>query len=119
MLVSDPHHYYVYITTNSSKDVLYTGVTNNLYMRKIEHYLKRGTKDCFTGRYYCYWLVYYEEFDYINDAIAREKEIKGWARKKKEALINTINPNWTFKNKEVCDQWPPPNAVIGRFEQRK
>ena len=77
MLVSNPHHYYVYITTNSNKDVLYTGVTNNLYMRIIEHYLKRGTKASFTGRYYCYWLVYYEEFDYINDAIARETHERG------------------------------------------
>ena len=119
MLVSNSHHYFVYITTNTNKDVLYTGVTNNLYMRIIEHYLKRGTKDCFTGKYYCYWLVYYEEFRYINDAIAREKEIKGWSRKKKEALINSINPNWTFMNKEICNQWPPPIEVEGRFENSK
>ncbi len=119
MLISNGHHYYTYITTNTTKDVLYTGVTNNLYMRIIEHYLKRGTNDCFTGRYYCYWLVYYEEFHYINDAIAREKEIKGWSRKKKEELINQLNPDWKFLNKEICEQWPPPKEIKGRFKERK
>jgi putative endonuclease len=115
MIVSDRHHYYVYITTNTTKNVLYTGVTNNLYRRIIEHYLKRGTNDCFTGRYYCYWLVYYEEFQYINDAIAREKEIKGWSRKKKEVLIVKLNPSWTFLNKQICRQWPPSKEIEVRF----
>jgi len=52
-------------------------------------------------------LIYFEEFQYVNDAIAREKELKGWRRPKKEALIKTKNPDWTFLNKVVCRQWPP------------
>jgi putative endonuclease len=52
-------------------------------------------------------LIYYEEFQYVNDAIDREKELKGWSRVKKEELIKTKNPDWTFLNKTVCIHWPP------------
>ena len=102
------HNYYVYILTNSSKNVIYTGVTNNLRQRIIEHYLNRGTANSFAGKYYCYWLVYYEKHTYINDAIAREKEIKNLVRAQKIKIINSFNPTWLFLNKEVCDGWPPP-----------
>ncbi len=108
------HNYYVYMLTNSSKNVLYTGVTNNLPQRVIEHYLHRGTKNSFTGRYYCYWLVWYEEHDYINEAIAREKEIKNLIRAEKNKIVNTFNPTWLFLNKEVCDGWPPPPDAQSR-----
>jgi putative endonuclease len=107
MIVNSNHHYYIYIVTNPEKKVLYVGVTNNLAQRLIEHYANRGNPKTFAGRYFCYNLVYHEEFKYINDAIAREKEIKGWRREKKLALINTVNPSWIFLNKEVCDGWPP------------
>ncbi len=59
-----------------------------------EHYENRGKKETFMGRYYCYKLIYLEHFSYINDAIAREKEIKGWRRSKKVALIKEMNPQW-------------------------
>ena len=91
------HNYFVYITTNLNKTVLYTGVTNDLERRIWEH--KEGVKrreKSFTARYNCTHLIYYEHFDYIQDAIDREKEIKGWKRFKKEALINSINQEWKF-----------------------
>jgi putative endonuclease len=69
--------------------------------------MNRGQPKTFAGRYYCFNLIYYEDFQYIKDAITREKEIKGWTRKKKTELIKTMNPNWTFLNVSVCDGWPP------------
>ncbi|MEO5998011.1 MAG: GIY-YIG nuclease family protein [Chitinophagaceae bacterium] len=79
------HEYYVYIVTNKIRTVLYTGITNNLPQRIIEHYLNRGNPKTFAGRYNCHHLVYHEYFDYVVDAITREKEIKKWSRKKKIA----------------------------------
>ncbi|MGZ5133865.1 MAG: GIY-YIG nuclease family protein [Flavitalea sp.] len=79
--------YSFYITTNSNRSVLYCGVTNNLEQRLMEHFLGKGTPDTFTGKYYCYWLVYFEHFIYINDAIAREKESKNGEEKKKRHLL--------------------------------
>jgi len=69
------HQYYIYIITNPERTVLYTGVTNDLSQRLIEHWVNKGQPKTFAGKYYCYNLIYYEEFRYINDAIAREKEI--------------------------------------------
>jgi putative endonuclease len=86
------HHYYVYMLTNPQRTVLYTGVSNNLYQRIIEHWLERGNQETFTGKYYCYNLVYYAEFTYILNAIAREKEIKGWRRQKKVDLDRIKKP---------------------------
>ncbi|MBI3137260.1 MAG: GIY-YIG nuclease family protein [Sphingobacteriales bacterium] len=100
--------YYVYILTNPQRSIIYTGVTNNLSLRILQHWENRGNSNCFTGRYYCYNLIYYEEFNYINNAIAREKEIKGWRRQKKEELIKRKNPEWKFLNSTFCDNWPPP-----------
>ncbi len=99
--------YYVYILTNFTKTVLYTGVTNNLEQRIVEHYLSRGNSKTFTGKYHVFYLLFYESYDYINDAIAREKEIKGWRRSKKEELINSFNPEWKFLNEELSGKWPP------------
>ena len=90
--------YYVYIVASPDKNVIYVGVTNNLVQRLIEHWLNRGNGTSFAGRYYCYNLVHFETFTYIDVAIAREKEIKGWRREKKDKLINSTNPNWTFLN---------------------
>jgi putative endonuclease len=90
------HNYFVYITTNPTRTVLYVGVTNDLSVRIQQHYENRGNKESFAGRYYCYNLIYYERFQYINDAIAREKEIKKWRREKKEKLISSMNPKWDF-----------------------
>lgn len=100
--------FYVYITTNSNKSVLYIGMTNDLEQRIIEHYLNRGKADTHAGKYYCCLLIFYEAYKYVNDAIAREKEIKKWRREKKIALINAFNPDWKFLNAELFGEWPPP-----------
>ena len=84
--------YYVYIVTNKSK-TLYTGVTNNLIRRIYEH--KNKLIDGFTKKYNITILVYFESHHTINDAIAREKQIKGWVRKKKIELIESTNKNWS------------------------
>ena len=77
--------------TNKSR-TLYTGVTNNLRRRVFEH--KHHSVDGFTKKYNITKLVYYEETNDIREAIAREKQIKGWLRKKKIALIEAMNPKW-------------------------
>jgi putative endonuclease len=99
--------YYVYIVTNKLKTVLYTGVTNDLCQRIVEHYLNRGRPETFAGRYNCHFLLYYECFGYIEDAIAREKEIKKWPRRQKVELITSFNPSWQSLNLELFDKWPP------------
>ncbi|HAA15312.1 MAG TPA: endonuclease [Cytophagales bacterium] len=88
--------YYVYILTNPRKTVLYVGVTNDLFTRLQKHYENRGKLKTFAGRYYCYKLLYFEMFPDPNSAISREKEIKGWRREKKEALIKKENPAMAF-----------------------
>ncbi|MBL7843555.1 MAG: GIY-YIG nuclease family protein [Cyclobacteriaceae bacterium] len=103
------HQYYVYITTNPSKTTFYTGVTNDLAQRITEHYLNRGNPSTFAGKYYCYLLIFWEHFQYVNDAIAREKEIKGWSRKKKIELIKIMNPTFNNLNPSIMDYWPPKN----------
>lgn len=99
--------YCVYLLTNINKTVLYTGVTNNLSQRLIEHYVDRIEKKTFCGKYNCHFLVYFENFRSIKDAIAREKEIKGWLRIKKDQLIAAENPNWNFLNEQLLGEWPP------------
>jgi putative endonuclease len=89
-------NYFVYITTNPGKTTLYVGVTNDLKVRLRRHYLNKGNKKTFAGKYYCYKLIYFEVFQDINQAIAREKEIKNMTREKKEVLIATKNPKWYF-----------------------
>ncbi|MCX6244939.1 MAG: GIY-YIG nuclease family protein [Bacteroidetes bacterium] len=85
--------YYVYIMTNTYNTVLYTGVTNDLKRRVNEHKMKINPS-CFTSIYNIHKLVYYEQFIYVQDAIAREKQIKGGARSKKIILIERSNKNW-------------------------
>jgi putative endonuclease len=87
------YNFYVYITTNPEKTVLYVGVTNDLNSRIYQHTANSGKSETFAGKYYCYNLVYYEHFTHIEYAIAREKEIKKWRREKKDALIESINPS--------------------------
>jgi putative endonuclease len=93
--------YYTYITTNSSKNTLYVGMTNDIPSRILEHGLNAGNPETFAGKYHCFNLLYYEEFKYVNDAITREKEIKKWRREKKEKLIESLNPEWRFLNEEL------------------
>ncbi|RNC79647.1 MAG: GIY-YIG nuclease family protein [Balneola sp.] len=99
--------FYVYITTNPSRTTLYTGVTNDLQRRLIEHYIHRGSSDTFAGKYYCYFLIYYEAFASSHEAIQAEKYIKGKSRKKKEMIIQDMNPSRAFLNTKVCGIWPP------------
>ena len=85
--------FYVSLMTNRSRVVLYTGITNSLVRRVWEH--QNGDIEGFTKKYRVNRLVYYENFDDPRDAISREKEIKGWRRGKKNALVETLNPKWT------------------------
>ena len=71
---------------------LYTGVTDNIFRRALEH--KSGKIEGFTKKYHINRLVYYETFKYIGNAIAREKQVKAWTRAKRLALIKTLNPTW-------------------------
>jgi putative endonuclease len=84
--------YYVYLITNTNHTVLYTGVTNDLERRCYEH--KQKKIKGFTQKYNVDKLVYFEEFDFIDLAIAREKQIKGYSRIKKNALIDKFNKGW-------------------------
>ena len=84
--------YWTYIMTNAYRNVLYIGITNDLNRRYREH--KSGLIDGFTKKYRCQVLVCYEEYQQAIDAIAREKQLKGLLRKKKEALISQMNPRW-------------------------
>ena len=69
MYIYKQHLYFVYIVTNHEKTVLYIGVTNNLDSRLAEHYFNKGIPKTFAGKFYCYNLIYFEEFQYVNDAI--------------------------------------------------
>ncbi len=102
--------YYVYILTNPANTVLYIGVTNNLAARLKEHWEKRGRDETFAGKYFCYNLIYFETCSSIKLSIAREKELKKWSRDKKEALINSQNPDWLILNRQICEEWPPKKS---------
>ncbi len=84
--------YYVYILTSVNRKVMYVGVTNNLESRVAQH--RSGEGGGFTRRYRVHTLVHAEEYQYVEDAIAREKQIKGWRRSKKDALVEATNPSW-------------------------
>jgi putative endonuclease len=94
------HNYFVYIMTNKNDTVLYTGVTNNLVRRVWEHKNKFNSNS-FTARYNINKLVYCENFQYIQDAIAEEKRIKAGSRTKKETLIRKQNSNWD----DLANDW--------------
>ena len=96
------HNYFVYLLTNFNKTVLYTGVTNDLSIRIIQH--KNGDNPyAFTKKYRCFYLVYFERHQYISEAIDREKQIKGWSRAKKNTLIETENTDWRFLYEEITE----------------
>ena len=105
--------YYVYIMSNKSR-TLYTGITSRLYSRVFEH--KNKVLAGFTARYQFDMLVYYEEFELVTDAIAREKEIKGWGREKKLHLILAENPDWA----DLSAEWEedPSWRAIAKIELR-
>src|ERR1043166_6603124 len=105
---------YVYMMTNQSRVVLDTGITNSLMRRIWQH--QSGEIEGFTKTYKVNRLVYYECFNDPRDAIAREKEIKGWRRKKKNALVETKNPRWTDLSPMLFQHFKPssrPSAPTG------
>lgn len=95
------HNYFVYILTNKNRKVLYTGVTNNLRERLFWHINSEEVANHFTAKYKCFYLIYFEQFNDVKVAISREKQIKGWTRKKKEDLISSFNSSWNFLNDEI------------------
>lgn len=91
------YNFYVYIMTNIKKSILYTGLTNDLTRRVYEHTQDaKNAKNSFAGKYNCTYLFYWERHQYIDTAIKREKEIKGWTRAKKVELIKSINMEMIF-----------------------
>jgi putative endonuclease len=87
---------FVYLLTNAHKNVLYCGVTTNIQKRMHRHASGFYGKTAFSHRYNCIYLVYGEAYSFVIHAIDREKQIKGYSRKKKEALIASANPDWRF-----------------------
>lgn len=93
---------FVYIITNKYNNTYYIGVTSNLPKRILEHIEKRY-ENSFSARYNLNKLVYYEQFQMIGDAIAREKQLKAGSRAKKVTLIQNMNPNWKDLYEEIKD----------------
>ena len=105
MAVKD-HEYFAYIVCSQS-GTLYIGMTNNMYRRALEH--KSGEIGGFASKYGCNRLVYYEGFDDVHKAIGREKQLKGWKRAKKIALIESRNPRW----EDLAEKWGAQMAFPG------
>jgi putative endonuclease len=101
------HLYSVYIMASRS-GVLYIGVTSDLQTRVRQH--KAGAFEGFSKKYRCHRLVYYERYDYIQAAIGREKQLKGIVRKKKIALIESVNPRW----EDLSDSWEREHLIPGQ-----
>ena len=100
------HQYFVYIVCSRS-GTLYIGMTNSIYRRALQH--KHGEIEGFASKYHCTRLVYYESFDDVHIAIGREKQLKGWARAKKIALIESKNPRW----EDRAEKWGAQMAFAG------
>ena len=95
--------YFVYIVTNFNRNVFYVGCTNHIVRRVIEHQYEIGSE--FTRKYKLKYLVYFEEYQYIQDAIAREKQLKGWGRPKKLALIKKDNLKLKDLSKKLFEMY--------------
>ena len=108
--------YWTYIASNLSR-TLYTGITNDLFLRMWEH--KNRVVSGFTSKYRIDRLVYFESTDDVRAAIAREKEIKGWRRQKKNALVETKNPQWTDSSPMLFQHFKPSSrASVGTGERQ-
>jgi putative endonuclease len=103
MVLMKDKRYYVYILASKSR-TLYVGVTGSLMARTLQH---KSRQAGFTQRYHIDRLVYFESFRYVNNAIARETEIKAWRREKKVALIAANNPTW----EDLAEDWGKPVAM--------
>jgi putative endonuclease len=100
------HEYFVYIMSSGS-GTLYIGVTNSIYVRALQH--KHGEIEGFSSKHGCNRLVYYESFEDVHKAIGREKQLKGWTRTKKIALIESKNPRW----EDLAEKWGARMAFAG------
>jgi len=105
------YHFYVYIMASSS-GTLYAGVTNNVRERVQQH--KSGTGSEFTRKYKVDQLFYYESFQYVGNAIAREKQVKGWRRSKKIALTQSMNPSWRDLSRDFGKEFQPEHRCDNR-----
>ena len=101
------HEYWVYIMASAS-GTLYVGMTNDLDVRVRQH--KAGEIEGFSKRYHCDRLVYYESYDWVHRAIGREKQLKGWKRSRKIALIESKNPRW----QDLSEAWGKEFVVRGQ-----
>ena len=109
--------YYTYIMSNRSKTI-YTGMTNNLHKRVFQH--KLGINEGFTKKYKLDRLVYWETYGNVLEAIAREKEIKGWLRIKKIQLIVGLNPTWADLSRKLFpDMEEEVQMELARVESEK
>jgi putative endonuclease len=108
----DNNKYSVYIV-GSQTGTLYVGMTNNLYRRVLVH--KSGELEGFASKYGCNRLVYFESFDDVRNAIDREKQLKGWRRQKKIALIESLNPRW----QDLAEKWGAQMAFAGESIRNK
>ena len=96
------YDFWVYILTNKNRTVLYIGMTNSLSRRLYQH--QSGETEGFAATYQCRRLVYYEHYRNVNDAIARETQLKKWRRDKKLALITRLNPLWDDLSRELFQE---------------
>ena len=101
------YKFWVYVVASRS-GTLYIGVTNNIERRMAEH--KARAVEGFSSKYHCDRLVYYEAFDDVHKAIGREKQLKGWRREKKIALIESSNPRWV----DLAEKWGAEMAFAGQ-----
>ncbi len=101
------YRFFIYIV-GSNSGTLYTGFTNNLGLRIWQH--KNGVIEGFTQRYRRHRLLWYEEYDHVVRAINREKQIKGWRRSKKIALIESLNPRW----QDLAENWGKEMVFVGQ-----
>jgi putative endonuclease len=107
--MSNPeHHYYVYIVA-SRTHILYIGITDNIERRVEQH--RNAEIQGFTATYHCNRLVFWEPYQYVQKAIAREKQLKRWRRSKKIWLIELANPTWA----DLSDAWTKPQVPPLRF----
>jgi putative endonuclease len=107
------YQYFVYMLNSSSRRALYTGITNGLVKRVIEHRRAEKPKS-FTAQYRAFRLVYFEEFGNVSAAIAREKQIKGWTRAKKNALVASTNPKW----RDLMTEWEKKFGLVFQLDGR-
>ena len=113
--MSEEYRFYVYIMSNYKRTVFYIGFTNDITRRVIEHKYSFGSN--FTKKYKLQYLVYFEEYQYVDEAIAREKELKGWIRKKKINLIKGVNPGMKDLSEELFQDYGITKTEIREYAQ--